>query len=313
MANQILTYAITKYTNEVEFLVQQMPARLWMASEIRAEEGSGAVAVEQVGATYASQVTGRAQPITITDTPADRRWVYPTKFFVADIVDTYEKLEIQIDPQGQIAKAQVFAMNRAKDDTWIANFFGTAQTGNTSTTSNAPTNTVAFPATQLMSVNAGSSGYVGSGVGGSGGIPTGMNVPKLRYARQLLLKNEVDLDNETPYVGMAAQQLDNMLNQAQAISLDFGEKPIMAEGKIVRFMGFDFIHSERFLLNGSTQRRNPCWVKSGMRGAVWKDVTIDIRQRSDLTAFPYQISVEMMVGATRLQETKCIEIPCTEP
>ena len=313
MANQIPTYFITKYTNEVEFLVQQMPARLWMASEIRSEQGSGAVAVEQVGATYASQVTGRAQPITITDTPADRRWVYPFKFFVADLLDTYEKLEMQIDPQGQIARAQVMAMNRSKDDIWINNFFGTAQTGNTSTTSNAPTNAVVFPAAQQINVNTGSSGYVGSGVGGSGGTATGMNVPKLRAARQLLLKNEVDLDNETPYVGMSAQQLDNMLNQAQAISLDFGDKPVLQEGKIVRFMGFDFIHSERFLVNGSSQRRNPCWVKSGMRAAVWKDVSTDIRQRGDLTAFPYQISAEMMIGATRLQEPKCIEIPCTEP
>ena len=84
------------------------------------ETGSGAVAVEQVGLTAMTQVTGRAQPIEITDTPADRRWVYPTKGFVADLVDTYEKLEIQIDPQGSIARAQVAACNRFKDDTWIA-------------------------------------------------------------------------------------------------------------------------------------------------------------------------------------------------
>lgn len=304
MANQVLTYAITKFTDSVEFLVQQMPARLWEASEIRSEEGSGATAVEQFGQVTAQVVTGRMQEVAFTDTPADRRWVFPTKYYLADGVDTYEKLELSIDPDGWIAKAQAFGMNRGKDDNWIAAFFGTALTGNTSTTSNAPTNSVTFPASQIIAVTVGSSG---------GATPTGMNVPKLRAGRQQLLTNEVDLDYEQAYVGMSAQQLDNMLNQAQAISMDFQDQPVLQEGKIVRFMGFNFIHSQRLPLNGSVQRMNPMWVKSGMRGAVWKDITTDIFQRDDLVGRPFQVSTMMMIGATRLQEPKCIEILCTEP
>ena len=304
MANQVPTWFVTKFTTEVEYKVQQMPARFWEASEIRSESGSGAVAVEQIGATNASVVTGRLQPIVFTDTPQDRRWVYPQKLWWADAVDTYEKLEVSIDPQGFFAKNATYALNRQKDDIWISSFFGTAQTSNASTTGNAPATAVPFPAGQVVSVNTGSSG---------GATPVGMNVPKLRAARLLMLSAEVDFDNETPYAGMSAQQMDNMLNQAQAISLDFNDKPVLVEGKITSFMGFQFLHSERMPLNASAQRQCPVWVKSGMRGAVWQDVSTDIRQREDLIGLPYQVSAQMMVGATRLQEPKCVSIPCTEP
>lgn len=314
MANQAPTYFITKFTDSVEFLVQQMPARLWEASEIRGEApGSGAVAVEQFGSVTMQQVTGRLQNITFTDTPANRRWVYPTPFAIYDAVDTFEKLEMAIAPDGWISQAQVFAANRQKDDTFIAAFFGTAQTATTqSGGGNAPATAVPFPSSQQISANCGSSGFSGEPVTGTGGAATGMNVPKLRGVRQVMLSQEVDLDYEMPYVAMSAQQLDNMLNQAQAISLDFNETPVLVDGKITRFMGMNFLHSERLPVNASNQRRNPAWVKSGMRGAIWKDITTDIRQSTTLVGYPWQVSVEMMIGATRLQEPKCVEIPCAE-
>ena len=57
-----------------------------------------------------------------------------------------------------------------------------------------------------------------------------------------------------PYVGMSGQQMDNMLNQAQAISLDFNDRPVLVDGKIMGFMGFNFIHSERLLTNAAPAR-----------------------------------------------------------
>lgn len=322
MSNSTLTAAITKFTDNVEFLVQQMPSRLWEQSEIRGEQGAGAVAVEQFGYVSMSQVTGRLQQIAFTDTPQNRRWVYPTPFAIYDAADTFEKLEVAIDPDGWIARTQSFAAQRRKDDTFIAAFFGTAQTATSLAGGGvAPTTAVTFPATQIVSVNCGSSGFTGNPVTGTGGTPTGMNVPKLRGAREVFLAAEVDLDMEMPNVAMSAQQLDNMLNQAQAISLDFNETPVLVKGKITEFMGFRFIHSERLpgptIAQGSdlattTYRQNPAWVKSGMRGAVWQDITTDIRQRTDIVGYPWQVSITMMIGATRLQEPKCIQINSSE-
>lgn len=298
MANQAPTYFVTEFTDQVEYLTQQMPARFWTASEIRSYEGSGATAVEQFGATTMQKVTGRAQPATITDTPANRRWIYNNKYWIADLVDTYEKLEMAIDPDGWIAKDFTFAMNRQKDDEWIANYFGNAYTGNTSTTGNSPSTTVPFPAAQVVAVTVGSSG---------GATPTHFNVPKLRAARLGMLQNEVDLTYDPAYAGLSAIQLDDMLNQAQAISLDFQDKPVLQDGQIERFMGFEFIHSERLPLStdGNNYRFNPIWVKSGVRAGVWMDETTQIYQRDDLIGRPWQVASMLQIGATRLQEVKC--------
>lgn len=301
MANQAPTYFVTKFTDQVEFLTQQMPARFWDASDVRTYEGSGAVATEQVGATVMQVVTGRVEPVTITDTPAARRWIYQQKYQVSDVVDTFEKLEMAIDPDGWIAKDFTFAMNRQKDDVWIANYFGNAYTGNTSTTGNAPSTTVAFPAAQIVAVTVGSTG---------GATAVHFNVPKLRAARLGMLQNEVDLTYDAAYAGLSAIQLDDMLNQAQAISMDFQDKPVLQDGQITRFMGYEFIHTERLPItsDGNSYRMNPIWVKSGVRAGVWKDNTTNIFQADWLVGRPWMISSILQVGATRLQEVKCWQI-----
>lgn len=303
MINSIPTWFITKFTDQVEFLVQQMPARFWERSTIRTYEGSGATATEQVGPTEMTQVTGVAQPATQTDTPLDRRWIYPTKWWIGDLVDTYEKLEIAISPDGYIAQDFTYAMNRRKDRVWLSNFFGSAFTGNTSTTGNAPTNTITFPAGQIVAVGVGTAG---------GSTATGLNVPKLRAARKQFRAKEVQLEYDPAYCGMSAIQEDDMLNQAQAISMDFQDKPVLEEGQITRFMGFEFVHSELLPTTADPYRMLPVWTKSGMRSGVWKDNNTQIYQRDDLIGRPFQVASMLMIGATRLQEFKCQQINCSE-
>ena len=303
MINSIPSWFITKFTTEVEYLTQQMPARFWERSTIRGYEGSGATAVEQVGPTEMTQVTGVAQPATQTDTPLDQRWIYPSKWWIGDLVDTFEKLEIAISPDGYIATDFTYAMNRRKDRVWISNFFGSAFTGNTSTTGNAPTNTIVFPAGQIVAVTVGSSG---------GATAIGLNVPKLRAARKQFRTKEVDLEYDPAYVGVSAIQEEDMLNQAQAISMDFQDKPVLQEGQITRFMGFEFVHSELLPIDANSYRQLPVWVKSGMRAGVWKDNNTQIYQRDDLIGRPYQVASMLMIAATRLQEFKCVQILCSE-
>ena len=303
MINSIPTWFITKFTTDVEYLTQQMPARFWERSTIRTYEGSGATATEQVGPTEMTQVTGVAQPATQTDTPLDRRWIYPSKWWIGDLVDTFEKLEIAISPDGYIATDFTYAMNRRKDRVWLANFFGSAFTGNTSTTGNAPTNTITFPAGNIVAVGVGTAG---------GSTPTGLNVPKLRAARKAFRSREVQLEYDPAYCGMSAIQEDDMLNQAQAISMDFQDKPVLEEGQITRFMGFEFVHSELLPTTTDPYRMLPVWVKSGMRSGVWKDNNTQIYQRDDLIGRPFQVASMLMIGATRLQETKVEQINCSE-
>src|SRR6185312_870875 len=98
--------------------------------------------------------------------------------------------------------------------------------------------------------------------------------------------------------------MDNLLAEAQVISTDFNDKPVLVEGKVTRFLGVNFIHSERLGTGTNDQAgtSTPCfvWQKEGMHLGIWNDISTNISQRHDLQSEPWQAYVYMTAGATRL-------------
>ena len=159
---------------------------------------------------------------------------------------------------------------------------------------------------------------------------TGLNIAKLRAAKRILLQAEVDVDNDQLFMAITAKQHDDLLNEAQAISLDYNSKPVLVDGKITSFMGFNFIHSERIpggasfntainpsIATGSTDGTYttgsrymvPFWAKSGMALGVWNDVTTSIDRRPDKRN-SYQVYVTGTFGGARLEEKRVGLINC---
>jgi hypothetical protein len=50
--------------------------------------------------------------------------------------------------------------------------------------------------------------------------------------------------------------------------------PVLQEGKVTRFLGFDVVYSER-LTSTSNLRQNIVWVRSGIYLGVWQDLKPD--------------------------------------
>ena len=129
------------------------------------------------------------------------------------------------------------------------------------------------------------------------------------------MANDFDLTSEPLFVAVNAKAHDNLLKEIQVISKDYNQArdgaPVLQEGRIERFLGFNFIHSERLVTDG-TYRRIPVWAKSGMYLGVWDDIRVDISERKDLEGHPWQISTFMTIGATRLEEKRIVEIKCAE-
>ncbi len=144
-------------------------------------------------------------------------------------------------------------------------------------------------------------------------MPT-LTVAKLREAKRILMAAEVDLDSDPITCAVTAQQHDNLLAEAQIISTDFNDKPVLVEGKIMRFLGINFVHTERLALStdGNSDRLVPIWAKSGMYLGVWNDMETDISQRKDLQSLPWQTYLKMTAGATRLEEKKLVQVACDE-
>lgn len=293
MPDAITTAFVQEYKAAVELLLQQEGSRFRMAVTTDSYVGKSASAVEQFGPAAAVKRTTRHADTPLLDVPQDKRWVFPVDYEWASLIDNQDKLRMIVDPTGAYARNGANAMARAQDDEIIPAFFGTAKTGENGTTDTSFNDT-----DHQVGVN-------------TGGTASSINVAKLQAAMQKMMvafKGEVD---EQIYCGISSYEHDALLKEVQVTSKDFnGGQPILEDGRIRRFMGANFIISERLDIE-SGNRQIPFWVPSGMHLGVWQDVNAEISKRAD-KSYAWQVYLSETIGATRLQEGKVIEILCDD-
>lgn len=289
MSDQVNVAFVQQYKNNVAMLLQQRGSKLRNAVMSDTYIGKAGKAVEQIGAVSAQVRTSRHADTPQIDTPHAARWVYPTDYEWADLIDDQDKLRMLVEITSPYAVNGAWAMGRAIDDAVITAFFGTAKTGE-----NGSTDTAFDTANQQVAVGT-----------------SNLTVAKLREAKRILMSNEVDIDTDPLFVAITASQHDSMLGETQAVSLDYNTRPVLVDGKITSFMGFNFIHTERLGVDSSSNRRLPCWAKSGMHLGMWNDITTRISERGD-KSYSTQVYVKGTFGATRLEEGKVVEILCDE-
>lgn len=294
MSVNIPNHYAQQFATNVDLLLQQKDSRLRSLVTSAPYIGEQASPVDQIDAVEMQAVTGRFEAMGRVDADTARRWCTPQDFDLPQMIDSFDKLRLLTDPNSIYVQNAVNAAKRKMDDVIIGAFFAAAKTGKTGSGSTS------FPSTQQVAVNQGASGN------------TGLTVAKLREARRILRANEVDLDMDPITCVVSSKQEDNLLAEAQVISLDFNDRPVLVDGKLKSFLGMNFVASERLSVDGSSYRRVPVFAKSGMHLGIWNDITTDISQRKDIRGLPFQAYVYMTVGATRLEEKKIVEIKCAE-
>lgn len=306
MSANDIDLAVQDYTANVQLLLQQRDSRFVPCVTSASYVGKAAQVVDQVGAISATKVVSKYTPIGRTDTPNDQRWVFPTDYEVKpQMIDTFDKLRLKCSLEGPFTMSAASALARAKDDEVIAAFFGSAGTGINGATSTAFGTTLYATATPT-----GRNIAVATGAAAA----TGLNVAKLRAGIKKLMSVEVDLDIDPITTAVTAAQHDNLLADVQITSGDFGWKdaPVLIEGKIRRFLGSNFVHSERLQTGtddaSSTSRMIPMWAKSGMHLGMWNDINHNMDYRQDLTSRPWQVYSTATFGATRVEENKIVRI-----
>lgn len=286
-------FYVEQFSSNIQLKLQQKGSRLSMAVMSGNHVGSQASPVDQFGAINANKVTGRYQPISPTDAPTDRRWVFPQDYDLAQLLDSFDKLRLLIDPMSSYVTNSVYAMGRAKDQEILSGLLGTNFTGNNGGTQ------VAMPSTQIVSVQQGAASA------------TNLTVAKLREGVRILRKNQIEPDEQI-CMAINATNHDSLLAEVQVISSEFNDKPVLVEGKIKRFMGVDFFETELVETGtddlSGTSSKLPMWAKSGGYAGIWQDMVTDVSQRKDLRSLPYQAYVMGTFGATRLEEKKVVQI-----
>jgi hypothetical protein len=227
-----------------------------------------------------------------------RRWVFPQEGEIDQLIDSFDELQTIVDPKAQYTENAANAVGRAWDDCLILNATGSASTGQDA--SALTTETFSTTNFQIAATFAASAA-------------NGLTVAKLIEAKRILRHYHNDLEMDMATVVIGSQQESDLLNQVQVVSTEFNDRPVLVDGHIKRFLGYDVVMSERLPQTTlGTTRGVLVFVKSGLYLGMWKDTTNRVSIRNDLSGEPWDLYTQAMFGASRLQPGKVLQILCAD-
>jgi len=287
----ISTAFVKQFGSNLDFLVQQKGSLLRNAVRMETVTGEEAY-FDQLASTAAIKKTTRNSDTPLIKSDHRRRRVTMYDYQWADLVDNEDKLKMLIDPQSDYAINAAWALGRSIDDAIIAAYTGTAYAGKAGGTSTI------FTAANIVSCGA-----------------TGLTLQKLLDGKYLLDAADVD-PNEEKYVVVTARQLTELLNISEIKDADYNTVRALVRGEVDSYLGFKFIVCNRLSsINGGSVAANGrsvmMFAKSGLLLALAKDINTRIDVRAD-KSYATQVYACMGIGATRMEEAKCVQILCTE-
>lgn len=291
----LINFYTTQFSTNLELLLQQMGSKLRGRTKEGMHVGKMASPVNQVGATSLKAPAGRFVPKNRTDPELFRRWVFPQEGEIDQLIDSFDELQTIVDPKSEYVQNASNAVGRAWDDAIILAATGTAQLGQDANGLTPESfNTTNFQISASFGASA----------------ANGLSVAKLIEARRILRHYHNDLEADPLTLVIGSQQESDLLNQVQVVSTEFNDRPVLVDGHVRRFLGYDVVVSERLPYNvgASNQRGILAFVKSGMYLGMWKDMTNRVSIRNDLSGEPWDLYTQVMYGATRLQAGKVIQI-----
>ncbi len=288
----------TQFSTNLQLRLQQMGSKLRGKVMEGFHTGKQASPIQYVGPVQLKAPAGRFSPKNRTDADFMRRWVFPQDGEIDQLIDSFDELKTIIDPKSQYVSGAANAVGRGWDDAVIAAAFGTAQIGQDAGSLSSET-WASF-----------SSAYVVSDTFASS-ASSGLTVAKLIETKRLFRHNHVDLEADPITLVIGSKQESDLLNQVQVVSTEFNDKPVLVNGSITRFLGFDIIVSERLTVT-SNLRQVIATAKTGMYLGMWKDVTNRVSIRNDLSSEPYDLYTSTSYGATRLEPGRTVQILCAD-
>jgi hypothetical protein len=295
---------VQQFTGTARQLAQQTQARL--RGKVLEDQVTGESAyMEQLAPTTARKRTTRHGDSPVANIQHLRRRLALYDYEQGELVDKLDKVRLLIDPTSEYTQALSAAMRRSQDDEIIGAAFSTAYSGHAGATAltwpngNSESSPTA-PAGTVVAVN---SWTYGNGTGNAG-----LTISKLIEAKVGLDAAEGEED-EPRYIAVKAQQIGNLLATTEATSQDYNTVKALVNGTIDTFMGFNFIRTERLQLDSNSYTRVIAWRKSALGLGIGKDIEGQLSQRADKSYawYPYLCQ---SIGATRLEESKLVEIKC---
>ena len=286
MSTQITTAFVNQFSANVQLLSQQMGSLLRNAVDVESVNGEKAF-FDQVGSAAAVLRTSRHADTPIVDTPHSRRMVTMSDYEYADLIDDQDKVRLLVEPTSTYSRAAAAAMGRAMDDVIIAAALGNASTGKDGST------TTALPSSQKIAHGS-----------------AGLTIAKLVEAKEILDSGNVD-PSIARNILVSPKQVSDLLNNTTVTSSDYNTVKALAMGEINTFVGFNFIVSNRLGTDSNSDRQVIAFATDGIKCAIGKEPAARIDERAD-KSYATQVYYCQSVGATRMEESKVVEIACSE-
>jgi hypothetical protein len=286
MSTQITTAFVQQFSANIQMLSQQMGSLLRNAVDVESVNGEKAF-FDQVGSAAAILRTSRHADTPIVDTPHSRRMVTMSDYEYADLIDDQDKVRLLVDPTSTYSRAAAAAMGRAMDDVIIAAALGNASTGKDGST------TTALPSSQKIAHGS-----------------AGLTIAKLIEAKEILDSGNVD-PSIARNILVSPKQVSDLLNNTTVTSSDYNTVKALAMGEINTFVGFNFIVSNRLGTDSNSDRQVIAFASDGIKCAIGKEPAARIDERAD-KSYATQVYYCQSVGATRMEESKVVEIACSE-
>ena len=293
MSENLPKLAVETFSTILLLKLQQKTSMLRGRVMEGAHVGKQASPVDYIGNIQMKAPAGRYAPNQPQNTDFTRRWVTPVDKEAYQLIDTFDKLRLLQDPTSRYSDVAMAAVAREWDDRVIASAFAVATIGDST---GVGTTTESF-STGSWSIASTFSSAAASGV----------TVAKMIEAKRVMRKAQVDVDTEDLTWITNSQGEADLLNQVQVVSTEFSDRPVLTEGKVTRFLGWNIVYSER-LTSTSNVRQNIALVKSGAYLGIWKDVENDVERRRDLSGLPWQLATLMTSGATRLEPGRLMQV-----
>jgi hypothetical protein len=286
MSTQVTTAFVNQFSSNIQMLSQQMGSLLRNAVDVESVNGEKAF-FDQVGAAAAVLRTTRHGDTPLIDTPHSRRMVTMADYEYADLIDDQDKVRMLVDPTSTYSRAAAAAMGRAMDDVIITAALGDSLTGKDGST------TTAFDTNNQIAA-----------------ATSGLTLAKLIQAKEILDAGNVD-PSINRYIAVSPKQVTDLLNNTTVTSSDYNTVKALAMGEINTFVGFNFIVSNRLGVDASSDRRCFAWAEDGIKVAMGKEPTARIDERAD-KSYATQVYYCQTLGATRMEESKVVEVLCQE-
>lgn len=287
MAESIDTAFVQQYQNTMRILAQQTNSRLEGCTIPPVSQQGEYLYWERIGSTTAIEMTTRHMDTPNVEVDHSRRRSAATAYVWATLLDTFDQVQMLVDPKNYYNQLGRMAMLRAKDSLIITALGGNAYAGKSGAT------TVALPSAQKIAHGS-----------------AGLTLAKLQAAKEILDEAEVDPDLPR-YLVCSAHQIDtDLLGTTEIKSSDYNTVKALVQGQIDTFMGFKFIQTQLLTLTSSV-RYCYAFAKGAIGMGILNDIESKIDQRSDKN-YAWQVWLKMFMGATRVEDEQVVEVACYE-